>query len=159
MIALLVPGAAFGALCLAHAEDARFAWLDPRRGSWQFWVIAVAGLAATAAGVMDWNYHRRGRRVVGLRERQVEFAALVFGGVPLFALMAWASTAPDPRRLLVPAVATAVVAAVGVCYDEFTFHGRCSRRETAFHRVLTLGMATAWLAWAHGCFVARLVDA
>jgi len=158
LTALFVPGAAFVALWLTHLADPRLAWLDPRRGSWQFWVIAVAGCAATVAGVKDWNYHRRGRRTVGRRERRVEFAALAFGGVPLFAVMTCASLAPDPAPFLVPAVAIAIAAAVGVCYDEFTFHTRCDREETRFHRVLTLGMAAAWLAWTHGCFVARTAD-
>jgi hypothetical protein len=153
--ALFVPGTAFTALWLTHLDDPRFAWLDPRRGSWQFWVIAVAGCAATMAGVKDWSYHRRGGRQVGPRERRVEFAALAFGGVPLFVVMAFASLASEPASFLVPVVAVAIAVAVGVCYDEFTFHTRCDREESILHRVLTLGMAAAWLAWTHGCFVAR----
>ena len=159
LVALFVPGVAFAALWLSHAGDPRLAWLDPRGGSWQFWTIAFGGVAATAAGVQDWRHHRRGERVVGVRERRAEFAALAFGGVPLLALMTWATLATDPRPFLVPAIAAALATTVGVCYDEFTFHTRCSREETVLHRVLTLGMGVAWLAWMHGCFVARATDA
>lgn len=159
LIAAFTPGIAAAAAWWWLRDDPRLAWLDPRRGSWQFFAIAVAGVAATVAGFLDWRYHLRGERTVCARERRAEFRALVFGGLPLFGAMAWATLAADPGALLVPVVTAALVVVAGVCYDEFTFHRRCSRREAAYHRTIEVGMAVAWLAWVHGCFVARAAHA
>ncbi|MBK7877698.1 MAG: hypothetical protein IPJ77_18595 [Planctomycetes bacterium] len=155
LAALFLPGGlGFAAWC-ALRDDARLAWLDPRRGSAHFAVIATAGALATAAGVADWLHHRRGARFVGARERQVELVALAGGGAPLFLLMGCASLAERPGTFLVPVVALGVATAVAIAYDELSFHRRCSPLETAYHRALTLGMGVAWLAWMHGVFVAR----
>ena len=161
LVALLMPGALFAAGLFALRDDPRLPWLhaDLSLASalaavpWQLWTIAVAGGLATAAGVLDWRFHRRGGRVVGRAERRGELVALACGGLPLFALMCAASVARDPQFLLVPIVVVACVVVVMVCHDEFTFHRRCGPWETLLHRMLTLGMATAWLAWLHWCFV------
>ena len=155
LVAAFVPGAAAIVGWWVLRDDPRLAWLDPRRGSWHFAVIAGAGLAATAAGFLDWRFHRRGGRVIGARERRAEFCALVLGGIPLLVVTSAATLADDPRTFLVPAVATALVVVAGVCVDEVTFHRRCSRREALYHHAIEAGMALAWLTWVHGCFVAR----
>lgn len=158
LCALFVPGvlATCGWWCLR--DDPRLAWLDPRRASPHFWIIAAAGMLATVAGVGDWRYHSSGARHVGARERALELGALT-GGALLFALMACASLADEPGPWLVPVVATALAVVVAICNDELTYHRRCTREETAYHRALTLGMGVAWVAWVHGAFVARLADA
>jgi hypothetical protein len=155
LAASLAPGGLFalGLLCLSQGE--RFAWLrhSPLSYPWELWVIAVAGGLATSAGVLDWRLHRRAGIAIGAPERRAELVALVFGGLPLFALMA-AATALRARWLLVPVVAQALFVAILVSYDEFVFHRRrCSAEETRLHRILTLGQTVALLGWMHFCFV------
>ncbi|MSR47687.1 MAG: hypothetical protein EXS13_11595 [Planctomycetes bacterium] len=64
----------------------------------KLWVIALAGSVATAAGLLDWRFHRCGGRVISRAERRAEFAALALGGV-LFVLLVAASLC-DPRPAL-----------------------------------------------------------
>lgn len=151
LFASLVPGALFG-VELATLSSPAFARL--REPSWELAVIAVAGGAATLAGVADWIHHRTAGVAIGPNERRAELAALVFGGVPLFGLMSGASVMADPRPLLLPILVVLVGTVVMICYDELLFHRRrCSRYETALHRVLVFGHAAAFLAWIHVCFV------
>lgn len=159
LAALLFPGAAGAVGCRLLRDDPRLAWLDPTAGSPHFWIIAAAGGAATAAGVGDWLFHLRDGRVVSPRERRAEFFALGLGGAPLFVLMTCATLSERPGPFLVPAVAAALATVAAIAYDELSFHKKCGRIETAYHRVLTLGMGVAWLAWMHGCFVARAAGA
>lgn len=151
----LLPGAVAIAGFLLWYDDPRLAWLDPRGGAVHFGVIAGAGTVATLAGVADWMLHRRGERVVSVRERRVELAALAGGGAPLFLVMAAATLSSTPTAWLIPAVVLALMTTTAIAYDELTFHRKCSGVETLYHRALTLGMGVAWLAWMHGVFVAR----
>ncbi len=155
LIASLTPGAAFAVSLVVASFGERFAWLrqSPLHYPWELWIIAVAGGAASLAGILDWRLHRRLGVAIGGPERRAERIALVFGGLPLFAMML-AATALRARWLLVPVVAQTVLVVVLVCYDELVFHRRrCSAEETRLHRVLTMGQASALLAWIHFCFV------
>lgn len=155
LIASLTPGVVFAAGLVVASFGTRFAWLQesPLRYPWELWVIALAGGAASLAGVLDWRLHRRLGVAIGAPERRAERIALVFGGLPLFAMMA-AATALRARWLLIPVVAQTVLVVVLVCYDELVFHRRrCGPEETRLHRILTLGQAAALLAWMHFCFV------
>ncbi len=155
LLASFVPGAgfAFGACCLARTE--RFAWLQrPAMYPWELWVVAVAGLTATTAGVLDWRYHRRTGVVVGVNERRAEFLALGLGGVPLFLLLALATVSTKPRAWLVPIFVAMLATTWLVAFDEFAFHRkRCKGIEPALHTTLLLGHAVAALAWVHLVFV------
>lgn len=154
LLALFLPGLAFCLGLLWLGGDPRFAWVRGGASApWQLWAIAGAGVVATAAGLGDWLYHAAGHRVVGPGERRAEFMALVFGGLPLFVLMAAASVLADPRALLVPVLVVALATVVLIAYDEFTYHRRCGRLEAALHRLLVFGNGAAWLAWVHWCFV------
>jgi hypothetical protein len=155
LAALFLPGAAAITGFVAWRGDPRLEWIEPSSGALHFAVVACAGGLATAAGVADWVLHRRGERVVGLRERRVELLALASGGAPLFGVMAAATLSARPGAWLVPAVVLALATTAAIAYDEFTFHRRCSAFETACHRALTFGMGVAWLAWMHGVFVER----
>jgi len=149
---LVAPGALFAAGLVVLGER----WpIDPAHVA----AIAVSGGAATAAGAADWWYHTTGRRVVGPRERRTELVALGADGLPLFALMAAASLVAAPLRLLLPVLLVVGVIAALVVHDETRYHARCTRLETTLHRVLVGGQATAWLVWAHWCFVARVTGA
>ena len=108
-------------------------------------------IASIGAG--DWLFHRSGETAVGAREHRAHVLALGVGGIPLFLLMAVASVVARPLVLLLPVVALVIVTVVLICYDEFMFHRRCARLETALHRMLTFGNGLAWFAWAHWCFV------
>src|SRR5688500_17804386 len=97
LIAVLVPALAMPLLLWL----APGAWSLPpvaSPGTWPtaFWVMALAGVAATAAGVLDWRFHRVGGRRIAPAERRAELQALSLG-VPLFALLALAS-GPVPLR-------------------------------------------------------------
>jgi hypothetical protein len=157
LIALFLPGALFGVGLLLLQDDPRFAWLTGAAAfPWELWVIACAGTAATAGGVLDWSYHRSGRAAVGRAEHRSELAALAAGGLPLFVLMAIASVVERPGVLLLPILVIVLFTAAMICYDEFVFHRRrCGRYETLLHRLLVFGNGVAWLAWMHWCFVRR----
>src|SRR5262245_40837138 len=99
LLALLLPAFAFPlGLWLLH-EDPRFCWA----GTLARWPpealgIAVAGTLATAAGLLDWIYHRRGHRRVPARERGCELLAMGLAA-PLLGLLGWASVASRPYPL------------------------------------------------------------
>lgn len=154
LAALFAPGALFGVGMMLLARVERFAWLrSPLTFRWEIWAIAAFGITATVAGVLDHRLHLRLGAKVGPKERKVELAALAFGGIPLFALMA-AATWTHAAALLLPVVAQTVLVAVLVAYDEIRFHAhRCGTYETILHRVLVFGQAGALLAWMHLCFV------
>jgi hypothetical protein len=64
-----------------------------------------------------------------------------------------ASISDNPGRWLIPAMVVLMFTVPMICYDEFIYHRRrCTRWETLWHRILTGGMAVAWLGWAHWCF-------
>jgi H+/Cl- antiporter ClcA len=155
LIAVLVPPVAFVACLLLVLDEPRFRFLaSPRNWPWELWLIVVAGLVATVGGVLDWRFHRRGDVRLPPKESRSEFLALACGGIPLFALMAAASTLEKPLPLLLPVIVVALVTATLICYDEFVFHRRrCGAYETRLHRMLVFGNALAWLAWSHWCFV------
>src|SRR5216683_1266412 len=105
LIALFVPGSLFVLELFLVRHHPRFAWLAALPSyPWEFWVIAICGLMATAAGVADWAYHRSGRTRIGPREHQSELVALTSGGLPLFVLMSIASVLPRPAVLLIPVI-------------------------------------------------------
>src|SRR5437870_5110898 len=77
LVALLVPGGLFALGLFLVRNRPGFEWLsDPAGYPWEFWVIAVFGSVATAAGVLDWSYHRSGRTTLGLKEHHSEVLAL-----------------------------------------------------------------------------------
>ena len=117
----------------------------------ELWVAAVAGTFATAAGVLDWRFHRGGGRRIARAEHAAELWALALG-VPLFLLLGAASVLERRAFLLVPTVAVALVVAGLIVFDETRFHRACGRYETSLHRVLVGGNGIAFLAWFHWCF-------
>lgn len=154
LLALFAPGALFALGMLVLSRDDRFAWLrSVATLRWEIWAIGALGGIATVAGVLDHRLHLKLGAKVGPKERTVELAALVLGGIPLFVLMAMA-TVTHGEFLLLPVVAQTVFVAVLVAYDEIRFHAhRCGTYETILHRVLVFGQAGALLAWMHLCFV------
>jgi hypothetical protein len=162
LTALFLPGVLFGAGLVALRHHPQFTWL--RRVAdypWQLWTIAVSGCLATLAGFGDWAWHRWAARcVVGRTERNLELLALAGGGLPMFVLMTLASLSARPLQFLLPVLVVLLFAVTLICYDEFIFHRRrCRRLETVLHRLLVFGNGTAWLAWAHWCFVERSAHA
>lgn len=157
LLALFAPGLLFVVGLWLLREDARFAWLtDVTQYPWEFWVIAIAGLAASWAGIADWRFHRSGQTSIGNAEHHSELLALAGGGVPLFLLMACASVLSSPHWLLLPILVVVLFTVVLICYDEFVFHRkRCGLYETCLHRILVFGNGLAWLAWMNWCFVRR----
>ncbi len=154
LAALFAPGALFALGMVLLAQDDRFAWLRSFATlRWEIWAIGAFGGVATFAGLLDHRLHLKLGAKVGPKERAVELAALVLGGIPLFVLMAMA-TFTHGAFLLLPVVAQTVFVAVLVAYDEIRFHShRCGTYETVLHRVLVFGQAGALLAWMHLCFV------
>jgi hypothetical protein len=68
--------------------------------------------------------------------------------------MSFASLSARPLQFLLPVLIVLLFTVTLICYDEFIFHRRrCRRLETVLHRLLVFGNGTAWLAWAHWCFV------
>jgi hypothetical protein len=155
LFALFVPGGLFVLELFLVRHQPRFTWLASLPDyPWEFWVVALFGCAATAAGVADWLYHRSGQTTIGAPEHHSELVALAGGGLPLFVLMSIASILRQPAWLLVPVIVVLLFTTAMICYDEFVFHRkRCGRYETALHRVLVFGNGIAWLAWANWCFV------
>jgi hypothetical protein len=158
LTALFLPGVLFGAGLVLLQDHPQFGWLQRVADyPWQLWTLALSGCVATVAGFGDWAYHRwTAHCVVGRAERNCELLALVGGGLPMFVLMSLASLSPRPLQLLLPVILVLIFTATLICYDEFIFHRRrCRRLETVLHRLLVFGNGTAWLAWAHWCFVER----
>ncbi len=156
LLALFAPGLMFALGLFLARGNPKFMWLSrPALYPWQLWVIACCGTLATAAGVGDWIFHRwKAKCVIPKKEKNCELLALAGGGIPMFVLMAAASLNPVPQRFLIPVLAVLIFTVVLICYDEFIFHRRrCRRFETILHRLLVFGNGTAWMAWAHWCFV------
>jgi hypothetical protein len=154
LLAMLVPAALFPAGLVFLSHNPHFAWLArPADYPWELWAIAVCGTCASLGGLGDWLFHRCGTTVVGVKEHRAHLAALVGGGIPLFALLSIASLSPRPVRWLLPVLIVLIVTVVLISYDEFVFHRRCGRFESLMHRQLTIGNGLAFLAWAHWCFV------
>ncbi len=155
LIALFLPGQLFGVGLKLLRDHPRFSWLSsPALYPWELWVVLASGVVATAAGVLDWRYHRALNVFVSRPEHHYELAALAGGGLPLFLLMAAASVIPQPQVLLIPILVVVLFTAVMISYDEFIFHRkRCGGYETLLHRLLVFGNGVAWLAWVHWCFV------
>lgn len=118
---------------------------------WQFFVVAVAGIIATAGGVLDWKYHRDPLNLkLPKKERDAEAAALGLGGVPMFFLMWFAMNSVKPTWYLIPIIVVLIYTVVAISYDEFVFHiKRCTKTENMYHRMLVFGNGAAWLAWFH----------
>ncbi len=156
--AMLLPAVLFPMGLFLLGKDAHFTWLDEVRAyPLEFWVVAVCGTIATGGGVLDWLLHRSGETTVGRREHRAHVLALASGGLPLFVLLACASLSPQPLRFLLPVLVLLIYTVVLISYDEFVFHRRCGRLETAMHRLLTFGNGLAFLAWSHWCFVGRSI--
>ncbi len=157
LVALFVPAAGFGLALAAAQNRPGLEWIGDGPWPWQLWTLAVCGSAATVAGLLDWWYHRAiAKCAISAKERRCELLALGAGGVPLFGLMLGASVSARPLQWLLPVLVLVLFTTALICYDEFIFHRkRCQGFETALHRVLVFGNGTAWLAWAHWCFVVR----
>lgn len=152
LIAVLLPALLFPLGLLSLRGDPRVPDLLRCTG-WppELWCIAGGGLVATAAGIADWVYHRRGHRRISAGEHRAELCALSLG-VPLFALMTAASLSEHPRQLLLPVMVVVMAMSGLIAHDETRYHRVCTRAETAFHRLLVGGHAIAFLAWSHWCF-------
>lgn len=152
---VVLPGAGFVAGLAFVSGQGRLPQIwEPSTHPWQLWVIGVFGIAATAAGLLDWHFHATGQRIVGSKERRGELVALGFGGAPLFGLMMAASVSDRPVAWLLPIILVFTFTTVMICFDEFVFHRKaCSRYETTLHRTLVLGNGTAWAAWMHWIFL------
>jgi hypothetical protein len=157
LIALLVPAAGMGLALWLARDRPGYEWLAAGRWPWQLWLLALAGGAATAAGLGDWLYHRvMTRCAISRGERRCELLALAAGGIPVFVMMLAASVSARPLQWLLPVMAGVIFTTALICYDEFIFHRkRCQKLETRLHRVLVFGNGAAWMAWAHWCFVER----
>ena len=151
LIAVLAPALAMPLLlCLAPST-----WALPRLaalGSWPaaFWGMAIAGILATVAGVLDWRFHRDGGRPIARAERRAELLALSLG-VPLFTLLTLASGPLPLRSVLVPIVGVALAMTALIVFDEVRFHRSCGRYEALLHRLLVGGNGIAFLAWLAWC--------
>jgi len=152
LIAVLLPAVLMPALLVLAGDRPELPRLFAL-STWpvELWILAIGGTTATVAGVLDWSFHRRGARPIPHAEHRAELMALALG-VPLFALLVFASTIERPSALLVPIVGVALVIAGLIVFDETRFHRACGRYETALHRLLVGGNGIAFLAWMHWCF-------
>lgn len=157
LVALFVPALGMAVAMWLAKDHADLRWIAEWRWPWQFWVLLVAGTAATLAGLGDWLFHRLvAKCLISRKERRCELLALAGGGVPVFVMMLAASVSANPLQWLLPVMIGVLVTTALICYDEFIFHRkRCQKLETRLHRVLVFGNGIAWLAWAHWCFVER----
>jgi hypothetical protein len=151
LLAVLLPALAMPLLLWLAPP----AWSLPRLGSlasWPvaFWLMAIAGIIATGAGVLDWRFHRGGGRRIAREERRAELQALSLGA-PLFALLTLASGVLPLSSVLVPIVGVALVMTALIVFDEVRFHRACGRYETLLHRLLVGGNGIAFLAWLAWC--------
>jgi hypothetical protein len=117
----------------------------------QFYILAICGLIATAGGVLDWRFHRDPLKLkISKKERDAEAKALGLGGLPMFILMWLAMMSDNASFFLIPIIVVLIYTVVAICYDEFVFHiHRCGKTETRYHRMLVFGNGFAWLAWFH----------
>ncbi len=155
ILTFMAPGAGFIAALFMVRGRPEFAFLESAR-NWplELWLIAVGGSLATLAGMADFIWHVRGLREVSRREERGEIVALALGGAPLFALMAAASVAAEPKNYLLPILVVTMFTVICVCHDEFVYHRRaCARMESFFHHVLLTGNGLAFLAWFAWIFV------
>lgn len=151
LIFLFAPAFGFGWALFHVSNRPGFEWIIQGPWPWQLRVVAACGTAATAAGALDWWYHRAiAKCAISAKERRCELLALAAGGAPVFALMLGASASVHPLHWLMPVLVFVLLTTALICYDEFIFHRkRCQRFETVLHRVLVFGNGAAWLAWAH----------
>ncbi len=152
LAALLFPALALPLLLQFAGADHLPSLRVPALWPVELWVIAIAGIVATGAGVLDWRFHRGGLRTVSRPERRAELIALALGAL-LFVLLAAASAGEPRPALAVPVVAIALTTAGFIVFDETRYHQRCGRYETLLHRLLVGGNTLAFLAWFHWCFV------
>lgn len=155
LVLLFLPGVFFALFLVYLAEQPAHAVELPFRLPWQFVLLAVAGIIATAGGVLDWRFHRDPLKLrISKKEREAEAKALGLGGLPMFVLMVLATLSANPQYYLIPIIIVLLYTTVAICYDEFVFHiHRCGREETIYHRMLVFGNCTAWLAWMHYIYV------
>ncbi|MCA8831055.1 hypothetical protein [Hymenobacter pini] len=152
---LFVPPVLFGLLLLVfQGNDKLGLTRELPYLPWQFLLMGIAGVVATAGGVLDWRYHRNPLNLkIPKKERDAEAAALGLGGVPMFGLMWLAMMHPRPAIWLIPILLVLIYTVVAISYDEFVFHiKRCGPLETTYHRMLVFGNGIAWLAWFHFIF-------
>lgn len=150
LLAVLMPALAMPLLLACAPAAWSLPALEPSTWPTAFWLMAIAGLVATGAGLLDWRFHRNGGRHVGKSEHRAELLAMSCGG-PLFAMLVVASVSSQPNVWLVPIVFTALVMAVLIAYDECRFHRVCGPYETVLHRVLVGGHTVAFLSWLSWC--------
>ena len=150
LLAVLMPAMAMPLLMAWAPSGAGLPGFAPQAWPLAFWCMALAGVVATFAGLLDWRFHRNGGRRVGKSEHRAELLAMSCGG-PLFVMLAVASLSSRPNVWLVPIVLTSLVMAVLIAYDEIRFHRVCGRYETMLHRVLVGGHTVAFLAWLSWC--------
>lgn len=156
LAALFAPGVGFVCGLFALRDDPRFPWIRAMRPPAELTVLALAGVAATIAGVADWAFHRRGGRAVSGSESRIELLALGGGGAPLFTLMAVATASRSAGPWLLPILVVALATAAAITYDELRFHRRAPRVERLYHATLVGGMTVAWLSWMHFVFARGL---
>jgi hypothetical protein len=152
LILLFFPALLFALLLWVFREHPKLKILDTFPYlPWQFLVIALFGIVATAGGVLDWRYHRDPLLLrISAKERDAEAMALGLGGLPMFLLMGFASLSDKPSHYLIPILVVLIYTVVAICYDEFVFHiNRCGKTENSYHRMLVFGNGIAWLAWMH----------
>ena len=151
LVAVLTPALAMPLLLwLAPSAWSLPSLFSPASWPAAFWVMAVAGMVATGAGLLDWRFHRTGGRRIAPAERRAELLALSLG-VPLFALLALASGPLPLRTVLVPIVGVALGMTALIMFDEVRFHRACGGYETLLHRLLVGGNGIAFLAWLAWC--------
>jgi hypothetical protein len=152
LVLLFIPAILFGLLVLVFKENSKlqiscaFPYLP-----WQFLVIGIFGIIATAGGVLDWKFHRHPLNLkIPKKERDAEAQALGLGGIPMFILMWFAMISSRPANFLIPILVILIYTVVAISYDEFVFHiKRCGKTENIYHRMLVFGNGIAWLAWFH----------
>lgn len=155
LILLFMPAVLFCILLLIFKDHPR---LNTGRSvfiPWQLWILGIAGIVATAGGVLDWQYHRNPLNMkIPKKERDAEAAALGIGGLPMFIIMWLAMMSDSPALYLIPILLVLIYTVVAICYDEFVFHiKRCTRTENIYHRMLVFGNGIAWLSWFHFIYI------